>query len=323
LSGVSVARPDGLATLGSLRLATVLRSDGDDVLEGALVCDNPACLREHPIIDGIPVVVANLQRWAQHQLDAVLRRTDLSPWMTSLLGDAAGPATVLDDERRNISTYATSHYLGDSYLALVRAALALAPPRGTSLDLGCSVGRGTFELAAAGAELAVGVDLSFGMLLVAERARRSGTVRFEQRQVGVVYAAREVAAPPRDRVCFVCADLLDLPFRRADHALAINVVDCVADPMRLLHELGRVIHGDVVLATPYDWAVNATPLGAWLGGHSQRADHGGSPEAALRRALPAAGFSIASERERVPWRLYVHARSTMEYQVHLVHARHV
>jgi SAM-dependent methyltransferase/uncharacterized protein YbaR (Trm112 family) len=305
----------------ALALGTVLRADGDDVIEGALVCGHPSCRREHPIVDGIPVVVSNLANWAQHQLDAVLRRTDLSPWMTSLLGDAAGPGTVLDDERRNVSTYATAHYASDSYETLARTALALAPPRGVCLDVGCAVGRGTFELARAGATLAVGIDLSFAMLLVAERARRTGVVRFEQRQLGLVYAPRELPAPPTDRVAFVCADVHNLPVRAADHALAINVVDCVADPAQHLAELARVVRGDVVLATPYDWTANATPLAAWLGGHSQRGELAGSPEATLRHVLPTLGLHIIAERDRVPWHLYVHARSTMQYEVHVVHAR--
>ena len=311
-----------------LSLGTVTRADGDDILEGALLCTHAGCQREHPIVDGIPIVVANLTGWAQHQLDAVLRRTDLSPWMTSLLGDAAGPGTVLDDERRNVSTYATAHYLDDSYLTVARAALALAPPpRDLCLDLGCSVGRGTFELAAAGASLALGIDLSFSMLLVGERARRTGTVRFDQRAAGVVYQPREAPAPAARNVAFVCADVQNLPLRAgvARHALAINIVDCVPEPATQLRELARALApaGDALIATPYDWSASVTPFGHWLGGHSQRGGSGGSPEAVMRALLPAVELPIVAERERVPWRLYVHARSTMEYAVHLVHARRV
>ena len=129
----------------------------------------------------------------------------------------------------------------------------------------------------------------------------------------------ELPAPTAKNVAFVCADVLDLPFRTADHALAINVLDCVPDPRGLLAECARVVRGDVVLATPYDWSANATPFAAWLGGHSQRGDDAGASEPALRRALADAGFRIVAERDRVPWRLYVHARSAMEYAVHLVH----
>ena len=317
-----------------LRLAVTLRVEGDDVIEGALVCDEPQCRREHPIIDGIPVVVVNLGGWAQHQLDAVLRRDDLSPWMTSLLGDAAGPGSMLDNERRNVSTYATAHWASDAdaggFPALVREAFALAAPRaGLCLDLGASVGRGTFALAAAGATHAVGVDLSFAMLKVGERARRTGRVTYEQRQLGIVYAGREHVAPDPARVGFLCADIMNLPIRTAaaSYVLDINVVDCIAEPLVHLSEIARVLApgSAAVVATPYDWQPNATPLGNWLGGHSQRGELGGSPEATLRALLGGGaadahlGLALAAERERVPWRLHVNARSTMEYAVHVMH----
>jgi SAM-dependent methyltransferase len=332
-----VCRAQGRGEL-PLRLGVTVRADGDDILEGALVCDDTQCRREHPIIDGIPVVVSNLGGWAQHQLDAVLRREDLSPWMTSLLGDAAGAGTVLDNERRNLSTYATAHWASDDsaggFPALLGEAFALAaPPAGVCLDLGASVGRGTFALAAAGATHAIGVDLSFAMLKLPERARRTGRVTFEQRQHGVVYEGRELAAPAAARVGFVCADVMNLPFATgtAGYALDINVVDCIAEPLVHLSEVARVIAAgaSAIVASPYDWQPNATPLGNWLGGHSQRGELRGSPEATIRALLAGGaadahlGLQLVGERERVPWRLYVNARSTMEYAVHVMHLRRV
>src|SRR5262249_20939978 len=157
---------------------------------------------EHPIIDGIPVVVSDLQSWASHQLEAVLWRDDLSAFTESLLGDAAGPVHVFERERTTLSAYGRVHW-GDfdceeplppesSYARLVESALALLDPessrvRGVWIDVGCAVGRGTRELALRTGELAVGVDLSFGMLRVAERARREGRAVFPLRRVGLVF----------------------------------------------------------------------------------------------------------------------------------------
>ena len=75
-----------------------------------------------------------------------------------------------------------------------------------------------------------------------------------------------------------------------------------------------------VVATPYDWAPNATPLGNWFGGHSQRAPHEGRGETILRSVVanPQVGFAITREHDRVTWRLPIAERSTMEYQVHLL-----
>ena len=323
-----------------LVLGTIVRSEpDDDVLEGVLVCPNQACQREHPIIDGIAVVVPDLQSWASHQLDAVLRRDDLSSFIQSLIGDAAGPGSVFNSERTNLSAYARTHW-GDldpaeplpqeaSFVHLFDTALDLLPeaPRGMWLDLGCSVGRGTLELARRTGGLAVGVDLSFAMLRVAERVRREGRAEFDVRRVGLVYDRCDLAVTqvPSEHLSFWCCDVGVLPFADGlfDGALSLNVVDCVASPLAHLMELGRVLCGGApaLLSSPYDWSPNATPVAQWLGGHSQRSPQHGSSSAELRRALASIEHSlvIKQERDRAPWRVYVNERASMDYAVHLLH----
>jgi SAM-dependent methyltransferase len=325
----------------ALSLSTVVHEDDHgDVREGVLVCAEPLCQREHPIVDGIPIVVADLPSWATHQLDAVLWRQDLSPFTESLLGDAAGPASAFDRERTTLSAYGRVHW-GDfdceeplpaesSLGALVRTAFEALPGphsvRGTWVDLGCAVGRATRELALDGSDLAVGVDLSFGMLRVAERARREGLAVYPIRRVGLVFDRREVEIPdmPTQRISFWCADVDNLPFADGgfDGALSLNVLDCVPSPLQHLVEMGRVLKAGApaLLTTPYDWSVVATPLGQWLGGHSQRAPAHGSSAAELRRALSAAdtGLTLEAERDAVPWRVYMNERASMDYVLHLV-----
>jgi SAM-dependent methyltransferase len=320
-----------------LTLGTVAREDDGDIREGALVCSEPRCLREHPIVDGIPIVVADLQSWATHQLDAVLWRDDLSPFTESLLGDAVGPASAFDRERTTLSAYGRVHW-GDfdtaeplpassSLGSLVHTALDLPEPvQGAWVDLGCAVGRATRELALEGCSLAVGVDLSFGMLRVAERVRRDGCAVFPLRRVGLVFDRCEVRVPgmPSGQMSFWCADVDNLPFADGsfDGALSLNVLDCVPSPLQHLVEMGRVLKsgGRAVLTTPYDWTVSATPLGQWLGGHSQRGPAHGSSAAELRRALTTVetGLSIEAEQDPVAWRVYVNERAAMDYALHLV-----
>lgn len=316
-----------------LVLGTVARSDGDEVLEGVLLCPEPLCQREHPIIDGIPIVVVDLASWAEHQLGAVLRREDLSPFVESLLGDAAGAGVPFDRERSNLSGYGHGHWGDESFATLVETALELlpAPPDGPWLDVGCAVGRGTLELGRRTAGPVAGVDLSFGMLRVAERMRREGVAAYPQRRVGIVYERHEVAVPdvPAEHLGFWCADAEWLPFADGTFAgaLSLNVLDCVRSPLGHLLELGRVLASGApaLLSTPYDWSVAATPLGQWLGGHSQRGPAGGSSEAELRRILSPdkaagvdTGLTIAEERDGVPWRVYGNERSTTEYSLHLL-----
>jgi SAM-dependent methyltransferase/uncharacterized protein YbaR (Trm112 family) len=326
-----------------LALGTVACRDGDDVIEGVLLCPERLCRREHPIVDGIPVLVADLMSWASHQLGSVLRRDDLSPFAESLLGDAAGPGSAHDRERSNLSGYGRGHW-GDldpddplpadaGFAALVERALGLLPdpPAGPWLDVGCSVGRGTLELARRTGQPAAGVDLSFGMLRVAERVRRTGVAAFWQRRVGIVFDARELHVPdvPAEHLGYWCADAEALPFAAGTFAgaLSLNVLDCVRSPLGHLLELGRVLApgAPALLSTPYDWSIAATPVEGWIGGHSQRGDAQGSSAAELRRILSAdaaAGVDtclvIADERDGVPWRVFSNERSSTEYALHLL-----
>jgi SAM-dependent methyltransferase len=316
-----------------LELGTVARSDGDEVLEGVLLCPERLCRREYPIVDGIPVLVVDLASWAEHQLDAVLRRTDLTPFTEGLIGDLAGAGSRLDRERSNLSGYGHGHWGDESFAGLVETALELLPgePAGPWIDIGCAVGRGTLELARRTAGPVAGVDLSFGMLRVAERMRREGVAAYPQRRVGIVYEPREVAVAdvPAERFGFWCADAEYLPFAGGTFAgaLSLNVLDCVRSPLGHLIETGRVLApaADALLSTPYDWSIGATTLDQWIGGHSQRSPAEGSSAVELRRILsPDAaagvdtGLTIAEERDGIRWRVHGNERSHTEYSLHLL-----
>jgi SAM-dependent methyltransferase len=293
--------------------------------------------------------VADIASWASHQIGGVLRRDDLSAYAESLLGDAAGPGSDFHRDRSNLGIYGWAHWgdlapptgreHGGAYAALLAHALDLAGtrPAGIWLDLGCSVGRGAFELARHGVALAVGVDLNFAMLRIAERVRRQGRACFPLRRGGVVFDRfdAEVPVTPAVRLAHTshwCCNVLTLPFADAgfDGALLLNLLDCVPDPLALLFETGRVVapRGQTLFSSPYDWSSNATPMAAWLGGHSQRSASGGSSAAELRRILSAeraagvdTGLVIEAERDAVPWHVQTGERSTMAYSVHMARLR--
>jgi SAM-dependent methyltransferase/uncharacterized protein YbaR (Trm112 family) len=338
-------RAAGRGTAG-LTIGTVVREQDGDVSEGMLLCASPACQCEYPIIDGIPIITADVRAQVTHQLPVLRGRTDLSPLMDSLLGDCAGPDSDFVRARYQLSSYARGHY-GDldpdapapregSLAALVEAAMAMlaARPAGAWLDVGCSVGRATFELAARTDDLVLGVDLNLAMLGVARRVALTGQVTHPLRRLGIVYDQRSFAAAlgQRERVDFWACDAMALPLPDAsvDGAVSFNVADCIASPLAHLIEIGRVLRpgAELALTTPYDWSENVTPLEAWIGGHSQRGPAAGESTAEMRRvlsdAVPASidsGLRLAAEREALPWHVYVHARATMHYQVHAMVAR--
>jgi SAM-dependent methyltransferase/uncharacterized protein YbaR (Trm112 family) len=333
-----------------LALSDIYKEEGDHLVEGALRCTDPACLSEFPILDGIPLLLPNLRAYVAGAIDQIQARADLAPETESLLGDCCGPGSPYDVTRQHLSTYAWDHWADldpeevpeevpadspGSVVRLLERALALAGdlPSGPLLDLGCAAGRTTFALAnqaLPGCQV-LGVDLGFPLLRVAATALRQGRVRYPRRRVGVVYERRElpVQLPGSESVDFWAADATALPFRDGTFAaiVALNVLDCVGSPYDLLATLPHLLApgGKALLTCPYDWSPGATPVEAWIGGHSQRGPGRGASEPALRALLtpgahPAAipGLRIVAEVESIPWRVRLHDRSAVEYRVHLV-----
>jgi len=306
-----------------LAVSSAIREEGGDLIEGILACSNDACRREYPVIDGIPILVGPIRAWLAANPLQVLQRDDLSAEVESLIGDALGGGSAFDTLRQHTGIYAGDHYGGAPHALLDHVPSSDGP----AIDIGCATGGTTFGIAERVSDLTLGVDLNFAMLRVASRALREGRVRYARRRVGLVYdrVDQAVNLPARDRADFWCCDAAALPFAEGTFALAasLNVIDCAAAPQQALAELARMLRGGgaAVVATPYDWAPTATPVENWIGGHSQRGPHGGASEPLLRALLAAQGLEIVSEEEHVRWRVRLHDRNSVDYDVHVVRAR--
>jgi SAM-dependent methyltransferase len=278
-----------------------------------------------------------------------LSRADLSETTESLLGDCCGPGSALDSYRQHLSTYTFDHYgdldpaepkdspvLPGSVLELLKRGFSHIDERveGPAIDLGCAVGRTSFELAKSVDDLILGVDLNFAMLRTAAAILHQGRVTYPRRRVGIVFDKREfpVVLEGSSKVDFWACDGTSLPFADESFSLAasLNVLDCVQSPYDHLKEVGRILkpNGGAIVSAPYDWNVNATPVEAWLGGHSQRSESQGASEVMLRSLLAGGEhpyaiqeLELVSESEAVPWTLRLHDRSFMNYQVHLLAVR--
>ena len=336
--------------LPALLLAEGAAEAEDDVLSGTLVCADAGCRAEYPVIDGIPIILANLrQHLGEHAVELLLR-DDLDPAALSLLGDALGPDSWLDVLRQGASTYAWDAFADldpaedmggaptpGAARRCLRELLSLARPfdlAGASrvLDLGCAAGRTAFDCAAAApGSLVLGIDGNLALLRLARRAATRGEVAYGRRRIGLVYDHRRfpAALPGRERVDFWACDAAALPFAPgcADLVLALNLLDCVPDPVGLLHAMAAALRpgGALLLATPFDWAARATPAAHWIGGHSQRGDGRGAAEPLLLallsgthdRSVP--GLTVAGAGEHA-WHTRLHDRSMVLYQSHLVAA---
>lgn len=337
----AVCRTAGIES--PLEVGRADREEGGDLLEGVLRCAQPGCQREYPVIDGIPLLVPALRAYVSQHIGAILRRDDLSGLTESLLGDCCGPGSTFDQSRQHLSTYAWGHYHdldpaepegpAPSLLGLLARGVELAgaPGAGPILDAGCSVGRATFELAGRFERLVLGVDLSFSMLQIAARALRTGVVKYPRRRVGVVFDERSFPArfARPDLVDFWVCDAQDPPFAAGTFSAvtSLNLLDCLPSPHDHLLSVARVLApgGRAVFSTPYDWSPAATPIEAWIGGHSQRGPQNGESAVTLRALLtpgahPASveQLALVAEDDAIPWRVRLHDRSTVEYGTHLL-----
>ena len=328
-----------------LAIGHVEREDDTGIVEGALVCPNRRCRFEFPIVAGIPILTTDVRASIAEYQDELRARDDLSPWLESILGDCAGPDSRYAVTRLHLASYGRGHWgdhdpdkplpRAETVLGVVDAALALSgPPHGAWLDLGCSLGRASVELAARGADLVLGVDIHLAKLLLARRILTTGRARYPRRRTGVVYdrvdAAIELPDAATVDLWAVDAAALALPDGAADGALSLHVIDSIRSPIAHLRETGRVLRAGApaIFASPYDWSAQATPFEGWIAGHSQRTPHGGSSAVELRRLLSpddaaglGSGLALAAEVDGVPWPVHIHERATMSYQVHVALAR--
>jgi SAM-dependent methyltransferase/uncharacterized protein YbaR (Trm112 family) len=321
-----------------LVIAEIHHAGEDGVNHGILQCSAPACRHEYPVIDGLPVIVPDLRRLLSERGIELLLRTDLDPRMESLVGDAIGPDSWFDTTRQMLSTYGWDAYAdldpqerpqqgGPIPGAAGRCLQQLLALNGPSeperiLDIGCGAGRTAFDLAAAHPDaLVLGLDINLALLSLA-RAAASGQVSYPRRRIGLAFDRRRFstafAAAPR--VDFWACDASAQPFaaRSADLAVALNLIDCVPSPRQVFSELARVTRpgGGILLATPYDWSQRVTGVENWLGGHSQRAEHGGSAEVFMDVLLKA--HRVVAQTLSWPWQTRLHERSSVQYQAHLL-----
>jgi putative 4-mercaptohistidine N1-methyltranferase len=133
------------------------------------------------------------------------------------------------------------------------------------LDLGCAVGRSTFEMARFCDEV-TGIDFSHAFIRAAEALRHGGTVayqRVEEGSLGTPLAARMPYDIPADRVRFLQGDAMHLPAELGafDRVHAANLLCRLPQPRLLLERLPSLVEagGELVLATPCTWLEEFTP----------------------------------------------------------------
>ena len=141
-----------------------------------------------------------------------------------------------------------------------------------ALDLGCAVGRSTFELSRWAREV-VGIDLSHRFVAAANHVRERGRIEIRRVEEGeiVTRLSRELPVElSRERCWFEVGDAMNLrpDIGRFDVVLAANLIDRVKSPGKLLKTFSALVHrgGHLILSSPYTWMEEFTSKPEWLGG---------------------------------------------------------
>jgi putative 4-mercaptohistidine N1-methyltranferase len=137
------------------------------------------------------------------------------------------------------------------------------------LDLGCAVGRSTFEMARNCDEV-LGIDFSHSFIAAAEKLGRGEMIsyaRWEEAGLKTELIARAPAGIDRSGVHFTQGDAMDLPtdLIQFDRVHAANLLCRLPEPNRLLERFPNLVKpgGELVLATPCTWLEEFTPVSNW------------------------------------------------------------
>lgn len=189
--------------------------------------------------------------------------------------------------------------------------LSAIPASARGLDVGCAVGRASFELARH-CDSVLGIDFSHRFVEAAETIRRDRRLGYHRVDEGNLSTRLEAVAPAgieRSRLAFRQGDATDLPSDLGvfDVVLACNLICRLVDPDRFLARLRDLVRpgGQLVITTPCTWLGEFTPPANWVGGFM--AD--GRPKTTLDGLSERldADFSLAAVRD-LPFLIREHAR---------------
>jgi len=197
---------------------------------------------------------------------------------------------------------------------------ALLPEKARALDLGCAVGRSSFELARSCPEV-IGIDFSKRFIDVANHLRERGSVRFKSFEEGELTSPRKAIVPndmDRRRAKFEVGDATKLrpDLGKFDVVLAANLIDRLDAPLKFLERLPELLHsgGQLIIVSPYTWLASYTPRKNWLGGFVRGGRSVRTYDALRRILLPDFKFV---RRLDLPFLLREHAR---KYQLGIAEA---
>jgi putative 4-mercaptohistidine N1-methyltranferase len=189
--------------------------------------------------------------------------------------------------------------------------VASLPAEARALDLGCAVGRASFELARS-CRSVLGIDYSQRFIAAAAALQARGEIgyrRADEGDLNTPLVARVPEGIDRRGVQFEVGDALHLRdgLGSFDVVLMANLIDRLAEPRRCLARLAELVNagGQLIITSPYTWLEEFTPRENWLGGFEREGRISSTLdglEAALER-----DFELIEVKD-LPFLLREHAR---------------
>ncbi|MDC0980184.1 5-histidylcysteine sulfoxide synthase [Bdellovibrionales bacterium] len=183
-----------------------------------------------------------------------------------------------------LSQYCEFHY-GASYFEVenfpkaciqaVEPYFKQLPSRTRAMDLGCAVGRSTFELARHFDEV-VGIDFSARFIEKAQRFSDMGVLRYTLTTEGDLQDFYERTLSElkleglSEKIQFMQGDACNLnkKYGKFDFIFAGNLLDRLHSPKSFLNSVGEFlnVNGVLALTSPYTWLEEHTEKSEWIGG---------------------------------------------------------
>ena len=145
-----------------------------------------------------------------------------------------------------------------------------------ALDLGCSVGRSTFELAKEFDEV-VGIDFSANFINVGVKLKTYDNLIYKVKKEGEIFEEKSVSLDSlglediKNKVTFMQGDACNLKdiYTGFDLIFCSNLIDRLYYPQKFLDDIPSRVNdnGLLVLLSPYTWLEDYTPKENWLGGY--------------------------------------------------------
>ncbi|MFT7685749.1 MAG: 5-histidylcysteine sulfoxide synthase/putative 4-mercaptohistidine N1-methyltransferase [Candidatus Azotimanducaceae bacterium] len=231
-------------------------------------------------------------------------------------GEAIMPEVSNYESDKMLSEYAEMHF-GDTYYDVPNFPKNLADiaidamgdkPMGRALDIGCAVGRASFELAKK-FDHVTGIDFSARLINLGVQLADHGFIRYSIADQGDLrlYKERKLSDMALDKLTgtleLIQGDACNLKpsLTGYDLVIAANLIDRLYDPSLFLKSIEERINpgGILMITSPYTWLEEHTDKENWIGGYKKDGENFTTLDGLKAKLEPQ--FTLMSEPQQVPF----------------------